>query len=232
MRSKSARSRIQTSRKWRPKLLCDHEILEESMESVIGVGGRRGLRGGRVYAGARPRPSFRGPRAGALLRALCCRPIRRLAALEGPADRPPGGVVDAPGRPADDGLGVHPPRGIRGIARVGVADPGRLPRSDASGGRPAVPRAAGGLGVPARGRLLHQPALPDRLRLARHRLDLRPPRRRPPPRARGPGAGSIARWLRWSGWPRCSPGSSRWPPSPTSIPGNPTAGPATSTALA
>ena len=38
MRSKSARSRIQTSRKWRPKLLCEHEILEESMESVIGVG--------------------------------------------------------------------------------------------------------------------------------------------------------------------------------------------------
>ncbi len=37
MPSKSARSRIQTSRKWRPKLLCDHEILEESMEFVIGV---------------------------------------------------------------------------------------------------------------------------------------------------------------------------------------------------
>ena len=31
------RSRIQTSRKRRPKLLCEHEILEESMESVIGV---------------------------------------------------------------------------------------------------------------------------------------------------------------------------------------------------
>src|SRR5208337_2038034 len=38
VRSKSARSRIQTSRKRRPKLLCEHEILEESMESVIGVG--------------------------------------------------------------------------------------------------------------------------------------------------------------------------------------------------
>ena len=38
MPSKSARSRIQTSRKRRPKLLCEHEILEESMESVIGVG--------------------------------------------------------------------------------------------------------------------------------------------------------------------------------------------------
>ena len=33
------RSRIQTSRKRRPKLLCEHEILEESMESVIGVEG-------------------------------------------------------------------------------------------------------------------------------------------------------------------------------------------------
>ncbi len=39
VRSKSARSRIQTSSKRRPKLLCDHEILEESIESVIGVGG-------------------------------------------------------------------------------------------------------------------------------------------------------------------------------------------------
>src|SRR5208337_4111862 len=41
VRSKSARSRIQTSSKRRPKLLCDHEILEESIESVIGVGGHR-----------------------------------------------------------------------------------------------------------------------------------------------------------------------------------------------
>src|SRR5271157_5022849 len=41
VRSKSARSRIQTSSKRQPKLLCDHEILEGSIESVIGVGWRR-----------------------------------------------------------------------------------------------------------------------------------------------------------------------------------------------
>src|SRR5271165_2172489 len=39
VRSKSARSRIQSSSKRRPKLLYDHEILEESIESLIGVGG-------------------------------------------------------------------------------------------------------------------------------------------------------------------------------------------------
>ena len=68
---------------------------------------------------------------------------------------------------------------------MGVANLGRVSRGDPSGVRPAIPRAAGGLGVPARDRLLHQPALRGRLRLNRHRLGVRPPRRRPPSRARG-----------------------------------------------